>query len=408
MKKELSFGEFIADLLKRLDISPSQFEAAKSHYEAVAECLADGGVGDDIYVQGSFSYGTVVRPFKGGKDADFDIDLVSQMAKEKSEADPKALKANVKKCILKSPVHADLLDEDEGRRCWTLNYAPKDGIGFHMDILPCVNESSEKIRDIIKSHVDPQYANTAIAITDKDKNTSSYSWASGNARGLASWFKEINTPYIYNSSRAQQEWFVENGAYASIDEVPEQLLRSPLQRVIQLLKRHRDCKFCDTPNEENKPISMVITILAAKIAEHKAMYTATVFELLSAFIDEVTCFSALLDDNYEFPAKYLNANILTRNRDGWYLPNPVNPYENFAERWIEDNHAKARAFFQWISWLKTDMDFDGKDSGTLFESLQASFGLDAVSGVYRALDLNPIKVPAIIMPSHNPPRPYRA
>jgi len=407
MKNELLFGEFVEKLFDRIDISPSQYERAKSHYEAVSKCLTNGKVADDIYVQGSFAYGTVVRPFKKGEDADYDIDLVSQISLEKIDVVPKYLKMGVKKCLEASSTHADVLSKKEGRRCWTLKYAPKDGIGFHMDILPCACESSDVVNNIIDKGVQEKYANTSIAITDKDKNTGNYSWSSGNARGLINWFNDINAPYLVNVAAYQRDSFVRKGVYASIEQVPEQILRSSLQRVIQLLKRHRDCKFDNQANEDDKPISMIITILTARIAEQKKMYKSTVYELLNTVIHELSSLAFLLSEDYEVQAKHLRTSIFLRNKDGWLIPNPVNPYENFADRWAENNNAKAKAFFQWVDCLKLDLLFNQKSSGEHFDSLQTSFGAAVVSGVYRELNLLPKPAPTIIKRTDNTSKPYR-
>ena len=408
MREELLFREFTEELFKKIDISPSQYEKAVSHYKAVSICLTDGDVADDIYVQGSFAYGTVIRPFKKGIDADFDIDLVGQKTIEKSGITPENLKTKVRECIEASPNHANLLSKDEGKRCWTLNYAEKDGIGFHMDVLPCVNESSELISSIINSNVPVEYANTAIALTNKDKTTGIYSWVSGNARGLAKWFYDINLPYLAPVSIYQRESLVNEGIYASIEQVPDMVLRSPLQRVIQLLKRHRDCRFDMMENENDKPISIIITILTASIAKQQAIYNSTVYELLMAVATELSRFSALLQEDYEKHAWNSGASLLIRNKDGWIIQNPVNPFENFAERWAENNNAKAKAFFQWVRWVSSDLLFDNHKSGEHFNVLRESFGDTVVKELYSALDLNPKSTPSLITRTNNSPKPYRS
>jgi len=71
--------------------------------------------------------------------------------------------------------------------------------------------------------------------------------------------------------------------------------------------------------------------------------------------------------------------------DTWYIPNPVNPHnpgdaddkgENFADRWHEDNHAKAKAFFQWVTWLRTDLDslLNSNDVAGMEGTLTKAFG----------------------------------
>jgi hypothetical protein len=84
--------------------------------------------------------------------------------------------------------------DDEGRRCWTLNYAEQDGIGFHMDILPSVPEDKQTI-DAISVAGSIQYVCHAIAITNKSDN-SEYGWFSSNPSGYAEWFNQINQPVL--------------------------------------------------------------------------------------------------------------------------------------------------------------------------------------------------------------------
>ena len=175
MRNVLTSRDFYESLFQRLDITPSQYKAAEEHYNAVGKHLSKDSLCDDVYVQGSFALGTVIRPFRRGKDADYDLDIVCQSSTVPKEAiEPKALKHNVRDSILRSSHHAQLLDSNEGKRCWTLNYAPKDGVGFHMDILPCVGESSDIIQKIKSVGILPEYADNAIAITGKNKQTDHY------------------------------------------------------------------------------------------------------------------------------------------------------------------------------------------------------------------------------------------
>ena len=114
MNKTLDFNSFTEEMYQQIDITPSQYELAKSHYNAVAECLMKAGVAEDIYTQGSFSFGTVIRPYHQGKDADFDIDLVAQSSAMKEDTDPRVLKKSVGDCLTQSQDHQNLLDKEEG------------------------------------------------------------------------------------------------------------------------------------------------------------------------------------------------------------------------------------------------------------------------------------------------------
>lgn len=77
--------------------------------------------------------GTVVRPFKEDEEAEYDFDLVCQIPIAKENTTAEKLKHMVGDRLKEDTVYNDMLD-DEGRRCWTLDYAEdNDGIGFHMD-----------------------------------------------------------------------------------------------------------------------------------------------------------------------------------------------------------------------------------------------------------------------------------
>ena len=51
---------------------------------------------------------------------------------------------------------------------------------------------------------------------------------------------------------------------ADIDEIKEYHLKTPLQKAIQILKRHRDIMFKDD-TKHLKPISIIITTIAAEL-----------------------------------------------------------------------------------------------------------------------------------------------
>jgi hypothetical protein len=275
-----------------------------------------------------------------------------------------------------------------------------------MDILPCVREEQTVIDKIIAESVKPEYADCAIAITDKDPDTKIYDWSSGNASGYANWFRDVNAPYLAAHADAQRRLLVLNEHFASIEDVPEPLLKSPLQRVIQLLKRHRDFRFSNKANESNKPISIIITTLAARIAQNKAIHNASIAELLSVVVGELARRAVLLEEGYLRHALHMEP-LFTRDESEWKIPNPVNPFENFAERWGENDNAKAKAFFQWVAWLGEDLLFESRKPGMVFNSLKESFGTDIIADLYRAKKLNPIEAPNVIISTQDAPKPYR-
>jgi hypothetical protein len=212
----------------------------------------------------------------------------------------------------------------EGNRCWRLDYA--DHVLFHMDILPCVPEDTAFIQAIQPFRIDRRLAATSVAITDKRHpkyQQIATDWFSSNPRGLGSWFEDRARP----AAAARMAELVRKMEYRSIDEVPSYRWKTPLQQAIQLLKRHRDVIFKDNP--ELAPISMIITILAAK-----------------AYRGEL-----VLKDAIEGIVERMPQLVCTAKPR---IPNPLNPNEDFADRWADDIRLEEN-FWLWHSQLAANL-----------------------------------------------------
>lgn len=350
------YNELLENISKELDIPPSKYQQAVERYKSVGNWLQEGVYENctselDIYPQGSFRLGTVVRPIKNGEEADYDIDLVCCFPILKTSITPQKVKIQVGNRLKENANYKRMLD-DEGRRCWTLNYAEQDGIGFHMDVLPSVPEAKQII-DEISIAIPIEYACQAIAITNRDENNE-YFWFSSNPKGYANWFEQINRSVLTQIEKVQKQFLFENNQslFKNVDDVPIQLVKTPLQRVIQILKRHRDIRFTGNEFEEDKPISMIITTLAAKLYQNEG----DVYSTLKNIIDKLVAHIGLLQPGVLIEKSIRNLKLISKKTDGtWYIPNPVNPAENFADRWHENNNRKAKAFFKWIEWVHSDL-----------------------------------------------------
>lgn len=376
-------GLMLEEISKQLDISPTMYKLAVERYSSVSKYLEKNGIEANFYPQGSFRLGTVTRPIKNGEESDYDIDLVCQMFIEKTKTSPSIIKNAVGDLLKQNTQYKEILD-DEGRRCWTLLYAEKDGIGFHLDILPSVGESTDIIQDLLISHkVRPIYVDSVIAITHKKDN--SYSWTSSNPRGYGDWFDEINKPFYSLIEKDAKKLLFENNRniFASIDDVPTQLVRTPLQRVIQILKRHRDLRFNGHEYEEDKPISMIITTLTSLIVKNENCATVDPFTLLNFIVTKLAEYAELINNSNAKIAQQQNSIIkrdVTTNR--WYIPNPVNPSENFADRWHENNNRKAKAFFDWVKWVSTDLIGSLNNPDFAVDSLKPILGSSVIEKVH--------------------------
>lgn len=410
------YNQDLRKLSDDLDISPTKFMQATRSYQAVGKHLdidypnAEGRV--QIYPQGSFALGTVVKPLKDHKEPEYDIDLVCQLDYSRAKISPKKLKEMVGNRLIEDKRYAEMID-DEGRRCWTLHYAPDaDGFGFHIDVLPCILEDGIEIMKINSLGNDPTLSDTTIAITHKHGTGqgASYSWTTSNPSGYVRWFERRNAQALTEIEHDIKKFVFDstNGLFAKIEDVPKQLVKTPLQRSVQILKRHRDVHFNGAANEAYKPISMIITTLAAHLYGNEK----DVANALTSILEKMRQHSVLLGGQV-----MRGTPLIHRTADGkWHFPNPVNFAENFADRWHEDNHARAQAFFQWTAAAYGDLVsvLQQKDSGLILKSIERSLGFtqpqksNTAPFVPKApaTIIRPDDAPYTAIPA-NPSRPWR-
>lgn len=382
-EQEFRLNDILMRIAGSLDISPTDYERAVQSYGAVGKWLEDGYQDDAypgspaepaIYPQGSIRIGTIVKPLRECHDAAYDVDLICELPYENiawSSKNSEIIKQMVGNRLKAHGTYREKLEE-EGRRCWTLEYAKDDGVGFHIDVLPCVPDpiKGSEITQCNPGNPDTCHnlTCTTISLTDKDDDRlACYEWRSGNPHGYAEWFMERNTTFKQFALHQKQQIFRNAQAvkgqqpiYASIQSVPDQLVRTPLQRTIQILKRHRDIRFSkqlrDDPlgNPIFKPISMVITTLAAKLYEGESDVISSLMNILT----KLSHYAALIENRYAvLHESVVQSELIRRKSDGtWEIQNPVNPSENFADRWHEDNNARAKAFFRWVACLRQDME----------------------------------------------------
>ena len=115
----------------------------------------------------------------------------------------------------------------------------------------------------------------------------------------------------------------------AIEAVPEWKVKTQLQRAIQLLKRHRDLHFLH--DQEDKPASIIITTLAAWSYNGQ-----------TNLLDALGGMIRTMSDHIE-------------SRHGVYwVANPVNEKENFADRW-QEYPLRRQKLFTWLNKLSEDL-----------------------------------------------------
>ncbi len=336
------FSNILRYLADSLDISEARYREAEERYKAVGTWLGKEDspltkYNPDIYPQGSFRLGTVVKPVS--QEDEYDIDLVCQLDISKNRVTQKQLKKIVGDRLKANGTYVQMLDT-EGRRCWTLNYA--DGSKFHMDVLPAVPDDTLWL---VNLGVPAEFAQHAICVTDKETCDNDPDWPRSNPKGYAEWFKERMKTVLLEGKR-----ILAAERRVSIDDVPDYSVKTPLQRAVQILKRHRDIMFVDDP--DHKPISIIISTLAARAYNNEA----DLHDALSSIIDGMP------------------KQVQTINGVPWIM-NPVNPKENFADKW-QAYPQRAEKFRTWLRQVKNDLDtaLGKRGLNEIAESLKSAFG----------------------------------
>lgn len=368
-EQKSQFSEILEELGNTLDISETQYNAAVKSYEAVGKWLASdesplSPYSPEILPQGSFMLGIMVKPIHD--EDDLDIDLVCQLKGKNPSWTQYDLKSIVGSRLKEHGTYKGMLDK-EGRRCWTLIYS--DIANYHMDILPSI--VSDNYRMVLeKAFSATELSNIdklAIRITCKEElnyktATSPEEWLKSNPFGYARWFFE-------QASLNKLKLFSLN---ESIKPVPiYQKEKSPLQRVVQILKRHRDMMF---DGHKHKPISIIITTLAARAYNKET-------NIIEALVNVVQRMPNLIQERYS----------PEHGRRIKWIANPVNAEENFADRWI-DEPKREEKFNEWINSVSKDINNiilqQGKGIHSISESMVRPFGENTIKKAFSTYGEN--------------------
>ena len=162
------FKTFLKDVV---NIDDTRLNKLKSRVDAVYKALkADPVVGPLISgrsPQGSWAQRTIIKPKpKGEYDADFLL-----VMRERPDWEPKDYSNAVYNALSRHPTYSKQV---HGRKCrcvW-LKYAPENGVGCHLDIVPLVTLATGR-----------------RVIVNRDNNTWEPAYGSTNPQGLTDWVK---------------------------------------------------------------------------------------------------------------------------------------------------------------------------------------------------------------------------
>jgi hypothetical protein len=321
--------EYLDALAAELAISEARYEQARRSYASLGDWLHRPEsivlrYDPEVYVQGSFGLGTAIRPLNDAEEYDVDSVCVLRAASTGHLSQAK-LKAMVG-AEIKSYHRAQNMVKPvrEGRRCWILDYA--DGAQFHMDIVPAVPNAARYRMLLAARGLSTQWSETAIVITDLESpvyNVISEDWQRSNPKGYAAWFRER-----MGAAFERRRRIVAQSIRASVEDVPDYKVRTPLQSAIMILKRHRDGMFEHRADE--RPISIIITTLAAHAYNGEETISGALLAILARMEQFIISTGAHL-----------------------IIQNPSDPLENFADKWPA-HPERRRAFFEWLAQARHD------------------------------------------------------
>lgn len=385
----------ILKLTSKLDISPTMHKDAVEKYKNISDFLNSKGINADFYPQGSFALGTVVRPYRSEKEGNFDLDAICQIRLEKHQTTPEEIKTMVENAFENDGTYKDKLEVFD--QCCTINYAESNNISFSIDIVSAVDEDLCTKQRLSDKSQNPEYIGTAIAISSKENGE--YEWGTNNPKGFKKWFDEINILFLEANPLESRESLFKSHKhiFASVEDIPLDLERTALQRVIQIFKRHRDVYFGKSDDKKAlKPHSGIINVLVSMIASGTSP-DLDVFDLLGFVVDELNIYSRyqILSES-EFRQTYSNKSIIRRTKGAWILENPVNPEDNLVDSWNVEPK-KAQEFFAWLKMLSEDFAvlYSGKNEQFL-TMVEGALGSDFVRDNLDTSKYSTKKAPTLI------------
>jgi hypothetical protein len=208
--------------------------------------------------------------------------------------------------------------------------------------------------DVLPSLPNPEQLPTGILLTDTDL----VFWQKSNPKAYVGWFRERMRVVLLEKRAA-----LAKSQKVSIEQVPEWRVKTPLQIAIQILKRHRDIYFRSAP--DNRPVSIILTTLAASAYRNQR----DVYDALTTIVRDMPSFIA-----------YKNGK--------WWVENPVEPGENFADKWNEYPERRT-SFLQWLAKVQDDFArLSGRRSlEEAVEGLDAPLGRDVMTKVAGSLGI---------------------
>lgn len=313
-KKELN--DFYMNLSKEIQLSQTAVNTIDRTFNSIKDLVVkDTDYHSDVitFPQGSCSLGTTIKPLTGNDD--FDVDIIFAVKEESISA--LNLKMNVGNILSKSSQYKDKVKEKG--RAWRVDY-----YNSHVDVVPALINSDG-----------------TMLVTNR-KNDGSYEYINSNPQGFTEWFKKVCLGNDWKNVKKFESKPIH--VYSN---------HSVLQKVVQILKYHRNV-FCKKLPEKQKPISMLITIMAAELYNNEE----NVFDALSNILIKMPGYLEQHKDIY----------------GNYKIVNPIDKEEVFTDKWKE-HPERMHVFIDWSNHVREDLIYGAleEDRTTYVQRLKPIF-----------------------------------
>ena len=286
----MQHAEYFKDFLRdAVNIDDTRLNKLESRVEAAYRALrADPVIGPMITGksrQGSWAQLTIVRP---KPDGEFDADFCLLM-NERPGWEPKDYLNAVYNALSQNPIYSK---QKHGRKCrcvW-LGYAPENGVGCHLDIVPLIT-----------------LANGRRVIVNRDNNAWEPGYGSTNPQGLTDWVKRR-----------------------------DQLTGGQYRRVVRLMKYLRN----ERGSFDGVKSVILTTVLGLQVTDASALVPGRYTNVPTALVNIVEDLDRWLQDRPYKPSLSNPAGDGTNFDHRWEEPT----YRNFRDR-IHSIAAAIRAAY---------------------------------------------------------------
>lgn len=322
-----SWERALFEIATRLSLTANQYATIEEHYQAL-QAIFDAATdpqlaSSHIFLQGSIRARTAILPHPDATGDEAEVDADAMLWLPRASSSPMSVYASVEK-RLRYGTRTDR-SPTKRNRCIRLHYRDTSP-GFHMDVTPARNAPGNA------STLGEGHLNVPDCATE--------TWKDSAPVDYADWFEGVcnaNLSFQLNEAIARGDELLGKSSLEPAPDHDSYIDFNPLRAAIKLMKAHRDSYFVRSSIKHLRPISIIITTLAARAYETIAKESATAPRRAAAVLIEI------VDRMPQFLLGVEGARIVA---------NPVIASENFAEKWALPGGTKLEnAFLDWHSEL---------------------------------------------------------